>query len=70
LKGVASTCTIAFFTSVCVRTSSLLDALYTTSMMRVLRATACRKREEGAAGDAQNEGKESKIMAFPLSLKP
>merc|ERR1719377_262064 len=37
LKSVASTCTIAFFTSVFVRTSSLFEALYTTSMMRTLR---------------------------------
>lgn len=39
LNGVESICTMQFFTRVFVRTSSLLVALYTTSMIRVLRVT-------------------------------
>ena len=39
LKGVESTCTMQFFTRVLVLTNSLLLALYTTSMIRVLRVT-------------------------------
>merc|ERR1719348_2398162 len=37
LKGAASMTTIAFLTRVLVLTNSLLAALYTTSMIRVLR---------------------------------
>lgn len=37
LKGIASITTMAFFTRVLVRTNSLFEALYTTSMIRVLR---------------------------------
>ena len=42
---VASIWTIAFFTSVLVRTSSLLEALYTTSRMRVLRVQTSEPQE-------------------------
>ena len=43
---VASIWTIAFFTSVLVRTSSLLEALYTTSRMRVLRVQTSEPHEK------------------------
>ena len=44
-KGMQSTWTMQFFTSVFVLTSSLLLALYTTSRIRHLRVTAADNAE-------------------------